>query len=83
MTTIIHRNTTFPTHEKDIFNFFNDNNFVAIKIYEGENSFARDNVLLGKINFTGIQPFRSKGLVSIHEKNQKLKLYSVLTVTFH
>ncbi|CAG2166138.1 unnamed protein product, partial [Oppiella nova] len=57
MTTVIKRNTTFPTRQTHIMTTDSDNQLeVAIEVYEGEGDMTKDNNLLRKFWLTGIPP---------------------------
>lgn len=57
MTKIIDRNTTIPIKKTQVFTTAEDNQpAVDIHILQGERSFAKDNVELGKFELTGIPP---------------------------
>jgi molecular chaperone DnaK len=56
-TALIHRNTTIPTRQSQVFSTVNDGQTsVDIKIYQGEHPMATDNVLLGQFRLDGIRP---------------------------
>ena len=55
--TIIRRNTSIPTSKSDVYSTVADNQeSVRIKVYQGEESVASRNTLLGEFLFEGIPP---------------------------
>jgi len=57
MSVVISRNTTIPCNKKQIFTTTEDNqDVVAIHVYEGERPMTRDNNKLGEFDLTGIPP---------------------------
>ena len=57
MTMLIKRNTMVPTKKSQTFSTYADNqSSVLIKVYEGESSMTRDNVLLCEAVLDGIPP---------------------------
>jgi hypothetical protein len=54
---IIERNSVIPTKKAQIFSTVSNNQaVVAIEVYQGERAIAKQNVLLGKFDLTGIPP---------------------------
>jgi len=54
---IIERNSVIPTKKAQQFSTVSNNQaVVAIEVYQGERAMAKDNVLLGKFDMTGIPP---------------------------
>jgi heat shock protein 5 len=54
---IIERNSVIPTKKAQIFSTVSNNQaVVAIEVYQGERAIAKQNVLLGKFDMTGIPP---------------------------
>ncbi|QGJ69840.1 Molecular chaperone DnaK [Planctomycetales bacterium 10988] len=57
MSVLIERNTHIPTSRSQLFTTVEDNQeFVKLKVYQGEREFVKDNRLLGEFSFTGIPP---------------------------
>ena len=57
MTVIVPRNTTIPTKKTQTFSTYVDNQpGCSIQVYQGERKFAKDCVLLGSFNLSGIPP---------------------------
>jgi heat shock 70kDa protein 1/2/6/8 len=80
MTVLIPRNTSIPTKKSDMFSTYADNQTsVAIKIYEGERQFTRDNNLLGTFELSGIPPMpRGRPRIEI---SYDVDTNGILTVT--
>ena len=57
MTKLIHKNTTIPTKNSQVFSTADDNQpAVTIKVYQGERELVQHNKLLGEFNLEGIDP---------------------------
>lgn len=57
MNILIPRNTTVPTKKSQIISTFEDNqSFVNVEIYEGENPLTKDNLLLGILSLNDLPP---------------------------
>jgi molecular chaperone DnaK len=80
MTTVIPRNKTIPTSEKQVFSTAADNqSAVTINVLQGEREFARDNRLLGTFNLEGIPP-APRGIPQI-EVTFNVDVNGILTVS--
>jgi molecular chaperone DnaK len=80
MTTVIPRNKTIPTSEKQVFSTASDNqSAVTINVLQGEREFARDNRLLGTFNLEGIPP-APRGIPQI-EVTFNVDVNGILTVS--
>ncbi|KAK4309791.1 hypothetical protein Pmani_018596 [Petrolisthes manimaculis] len=65
MSKLISRNTAIPVKTSQIFSTASNNqNIVAIRVYEGERAKTKDNHLLGKFDLTGI-PSAPRGVPQI------------------
>jgi len=65
MTTVIQRNTTFPTKQKcSLTTTYNNQTGVTIPVYEGERAMVRYNHLLGKFSLDGI-PAAPRGVPQV------------------
>ncbi len=54
---IIHRNTTIPaSHAKQFFAIYPDQTAIEVEVYQGEETTASRNTLLGKFLFSGLEP---------------------------
>ena len=57
MTKLIERNAAIPTKTSEVFSTAEDNQpSVAIRVFQGERQFTRDNKMLGTFELTGIAP---------------------------
>ena len=55
MTKVIHRNTTIPTKQTQIFSTLEDNqSYVVLRVFQGERAMTYDNNLLGTFRLEGI-----------------------------
>ena len=54
---IIHRNTTMPTTRAQVFSaLYPDQTAIEVKVYQGENTIASQNTLLGEFLFDDLEP---------------------------
>lgn len=68
MVPIIEKNTQIPCSGEYVFGTYSDNQYVAnIKIYQGNSHLANENMLLDKIELSGIKPL-PRGCAKIHVK---------------
>lgn len=54
MSVIIHKNTSIPTSKKQIFYSGVGVTSLDILVYQGENKYVKDNMLLGKFNLNNL-----------------------------
>lgn len=57
MTRLIPKSTVVPTKKTQVFTTYQDKQTtVTIRVFQGERSMTKDNMLLGKFDLTGIAP---------------------------
>jgi molecular chaperone DnaK len=79
--TLIRRNTTVPVHKSEVFStLFPGQTAIHVKVYQGENPVASQNVLLGDFMVEDLQSNRPDGLADI-TVNFELDLNGILNVT--
>ncbi|KAG2552918.1 hypothetical protein PVAP13_9KG490000 [Panicum virgatum] len=98
MTVLIPRNTTIPTRQvMDCFSTFYDNqDTIDIKVYEGESASTKDNNLLGEFRLSGIPPaprgvprfdvtfdIDGNGILSVSAEDKTSGRASNITITNH
>lgn len=63
---LIRRNATIPVQKSEVFStLFPGQDAIHIKVYQGENPIASENVLLGDFMVEGLKPNRSDGLADV------------------
>jgi len=78
---LIQRNTTVPVQRSERFTtLFPGQEAIHVKVYQGENSIASQNVLLGDFMVEELQPNREDGLSEVNV-NFQLDINGILNVT--
>ena len=78
---LIHRNTTVPVHKSEVFStLFPGQSAIHVKVYQGENQAASQNVLLGDFLVEEVQTNRPDGLADVIV-NFALDVNGILDVT--
>jgi molecular chaperone DnaK len=78
---LIHRNTTVPVNKSEVFStLFPGQSIIQVKVYQGEQPVASQNVLLGDFIVEDLQPNRPDGLADV-VVNFALDVNGILDVT--
>src|SRR5919109_1318068 len=78
---LIHRNTTVPVNKSEVFStLFPGQSTIQVKVYQGEQPVASQNVLLGDFMVEDLQPNRPDGLADV-VVNFALDVNGILDVT--
>ena len=78
---LIRRNTTVPVHKSEVFStLFPGQSEILVKVYQGEDPVASNNVQLGEFRVEALQPNRSDGLADV-TVDFALDLNGILHVT--
>jgi len=78
---LIRRNTTVPVHKSEVFStLFPGQSAIHVKVYQGEQQVASQNVLLGDFLVEDLQPNRPDGLSDV-VVNFALDMNGILNVT--
>ncbi len=78
---LIRRNSAVPVQKSEMFNtIFPGQQAIHVKVYQGENSIASENVLLGDFMFDKLKPNRNDGLTEV-TVNFQLDINGILNVT--
>ena len=78
---LIRRNSAVPVQKSEMFNtIFPGQHAIHVKVYQGENSIASENVLLGDFMFDELKPNRGDGLTEV-TVNFQLDINGILNVT--
>src|SRR5262252_10991546 len=78
---LIHRNTTVPVHKSEVFStLLPGQSAIHVKVYQGEQQVASQNVLLGDFMVEDLQPNRPDGLADV-VVNFALDVNGILDVT--
>jgi len=78
---LIHRNTTVPVNKSEVFStLFPGQSIIHVKVYQGEEPVASQNVLLGDFMVEDVQPNRPDGLADV-VVNFALDVNGILDVT--
>ena len=80
-TPLIRRNTTVPVHKSEVFTtLYPGQSEIHVKVYQGEDPVASNNVQLGDFRVEALQPNRADGLADV-TVNFALDLNGILHVT--
>ena len=80
-TPLIRRNTTVPVHKSEVFStLYPGQTEIHVKVYQGEDPVASNNVQLGDFRVEALQPNRADGLADV-TVNFALDLNGILHVT--
>src|SRR5712691_9750172 len=78
---LIRRNTTVPVHKSEVFStVFPGQSAIHVKVYQGEEEIASQNVLLGDFMVEDVKPNRPDGLADVIV-NFELDVNGILNVT--